>query len=736
MKETSSVRVLWSLLLGTLLVLNAPLAASFDLDRMQVRAPQPPANHISEVNYLNGRWIIADEKGTVSTSIDGADWSTVTTPYPKGIEDLTYYNGLYAALGVDGRTLLLSGDLVNWELSRPAGFPNNPNQFLEAFGYLYVVGWSGGLSRTQDLVTWEELDTGELSRADGIATNGSVMVLAGASGEIMTSDDGTTWTLRQSDIPGVEGLGDSFLCVHWVEDQFIAGGKDGTLMTSPDGIDWTLVETSFEDWFFTVVSFNGKLTFPGRNGRILQTEDFQNWVEIETGLTDTIQDLHDRGDVIMAVGRQGGIAVSTNGTDWELPLAEGDRTTIGHLAYHDGTHLATSANSLVYISNDTEAWLPAFTIPEERQSAGLEHFLGQFTLITNRGKAYTSPNGLDWTEVTGPGAFPNRTRVIDDRLWVVGRSGFVSWTDDLVTWTEAAAGDGDLNDIARGPVGFMAVGRTGVLLWSVDGAAWAPVGVEETRNLNTAVYFSGHYLAFGFPGILWKSPDGVEWTKEEGFPRPSGANNAFIHEGSLILAGYLGQVDVTTDGETWENFFLPTNNSLTDLIVTPNRTLASGGQGTILSSPADIGPGYAAWRDLRFNLLQRLDPDVSGPDADPDLDNRPNLLEYYSNSQPLIHDPEAAVSLVFEEMDGNLHPVLSFRRSKSATDVLLEVQHTGDATAWFPADSQESPLGGIAEEVVQPLDADTDAITLRFDSGLDTLPSVLVRLQLSLSEEL
>ncbi|HKJ91276.1 MAG TPA: hypothetical protein VJ960_09115, partial [Oceanipulchritudo sp.] len=462
----------------------------------------------------------------------------------------------------------------------------------------------------------------------------------------------------------------------------------------------------------------------------------QDWAEIQTGLADTINDLHSRGDAIMAVGRQGGVAISTNGTDWDLPLAEVDRGAVGDLAYHDGTHLATSANSIVYISNDTEAWLPAYTIPEERQSAGLEHFLGKFTLITNRGKAYTSPDGLDWTEVTGPGAFPNRTRIIDDRLWVVGRSGFVAWTDDLETWTEVTAGDGDLNDIARGPEGFVAAGRTGTLLWSTDGVDWDPVGIEETRSLNTAVYFAGQYLVFGFPGVLWKSPDGVEWTQEEGFPRPSGANNAHIHDGSLILAGYLGQVDVTTDGETWENFSLPTNNSLTDLIVTPARTLASGGQGTILSSPADIGPGYAAWRDLRFNLLQRLNPDVSGPGADPDLDNRSNLLEYFSNSQPLIHDPEPAVGLDLESEGGTRYPVLSFRRSATATDVHLEVRNSRDGEIWLSVDSGDSPLGGIAEEVIQPLDTDTDTVTLRFASGIESLPSVLVRLQLSLGEEL
>lgn len=723
-------------IVGAALWASVPVSASFDLDRMQVRAPQPPANHISEVNYLNGRWIIADEKGTLSTSPDGAAWSTVTTPYGKGITDLTLYNGLYAGLGVDGRTLLLSGDLVNWERTRPAGFPNNPNGFLEAFDYLYVVGWSGGLSRTQDLVTWEALDTGDLDRAEGIAFNGTRMVLVGASGEVMTSTDGVSWTLRQAGIPGVEGLANSFLSVHWVDNQFIAGGKQGTLMTSPDGIDWTLIETPFEDWLFTMVQFGGQLYFPGMNGRILQTADLQNWVEIETGLQDTIYDIHNRGDAIMAVGRQGGIALSTNGTDWELPLDETLRRSILHLAHHDGIHLAASANSTVYISNDTEAWIPAFTIPEERQSAGLEHFLGTFVLITNRGKAYTSPDGLEWAEVTGPGGSPFRARVIDDRLWVVGDNGLMAFTDDFQEWTQIVAGDDDLNDIARGPEGFIALGPSGLLLWSADGSAWAPAGIEETRSLNTAVYFAGHYLAFGFPGIFWKSPDGVEWTKSEGFPLPFNALNARVRDDSLILPGYLGQVDVTTDGENWEQFSLPTNNNLTDLIITPTRTIACGGQGTILSSPADIGPGYSAWRDLRFNLLQRLDPSISSAGADPDQDKRSNLLEYYSNSQPLVFDPEAAVTFDLETTDGLLYPVLSFRRNNSATDVVLEVQDSLDGVTWLAVDSGESALGGIAEELVQPLDADTDTISLRFASSLGSLSNVLVRLQLSLGGEL
>ena len=160
-------------------------SASFELDRMDVRSPQPPANHIETIAFVNGRWVMGDARGTVSSSADGETWTSVTTPYGKSLEDIGFYNGVYTVLGADNTTLLLSSDLVNWEWTRPENFPFNPNQFLEAFGYLYVVGWSGSLYRTQDLVTWEELDTGDLNRAEGIAFNGSRMVMVGAFGEIM-----------------------------------------------------------------------------------------------------------------------------------------------------------------------------------------------------------------------------------------------------------------------------------------------------------------------------------------------------------------------------------------------------------------------------------------------------------------------------------------------------------------------------------------------------------------------
>lgn len=728
--STDFARFLWT---GSMLLLSATLlSGSFDLDRMQSRVPEPPANHIESVVFANGRWIVGDQKGNVSHSANGLDWSTVTTPYTKPIEAVTYYNGLYLALGADGRTLLLSNDLVNWEQLNPSGFPFNPNGFLEAFGHLYVVGWSGSLSRTTDLTEWEEVVTGDLTRAEGIATNGSIVVLAGANGEILTSPDGETWTVRQTEIPGASGNANSFLFVAWTGDRFVAGGKDGTLMTSPDGLGWTLVETPFDDWLFTMVAFGGQLYFPGDRGSLWQTVDLEEWTEVETGLNSSILDLHSNGEELMAVGRDGGVAVANLEGEWELPLGESNRAAVLALAHHEGVHLAGDGDGKVSLSNDTEAWLPVFETPDERSVAGLEWFLDQFVLITSGGNAYTSPDGMDWTEAAGPGGNPSRARIIDGRLWVVGRSGLVASTADLVDWDTVTAGDGSLTDIARGPEGFVAPGNQGVLYWSTNGTDWSPAGIEETRNLSTAIYFNGNYLAFGFPGVLWKSPDGTNWTLLEGFPNPFAVRDAWVQDGTLVLPGYLGQVDISSDGETWERFSLPINQQLYAALITPDRTLVAGSNGAILSSPADIAPGFMAWRDLRFNVLQRLDPLISGPEADPDGDGRANLVEYFANSQPLIADREPAFQFAAEFLEGSLHPVITFRRNSAATDILVDLQDSPDAINWSSIGSEASRFGEMPTEEIQPLDAETEEVRLRFASEISNFPDVLMRLVLSL----
>jgi len=723
----------WAVLAGW----GIPLSGeeTFGLDEMQTRLPQPPANHITEVNFLNGRWIIGDERGNISHSEDGISWSTVSTPYTKSIEDLAFYNDLYLAAGADNRTLLLSSDLVNWELYRPDGFPFNPDHFFEMNGDLYMVGSSDALSRSTNLLDWEDIETGELTRAEGMAWNGNLYVMVGSQGEILTSPDTVEWTEQQADIPGVEGLGDSFLCVHYFGDQFLAGGKEGSLMSSPDGIDWMLVATPTEDWFFTIVKFNDVFVFPGRQGTLHVTQDLVDWEAIDTGLNDTINDIHVSGDTLMAVGRGGNIALTTDLEEWELPVDEGQRTTIFSLVYWNDRYYALNGEGVVLASNDTEAWLPVYDIPNDASGSELKSFNGGLVVLSRQGELYFSADGVDWEPVAGPGGRTTRMRVIQDMLWVVGDDGIISRSGTDFQWELVHEGEASLADIARGPDGYMAVGRQGALLWSANGTDWETVDIEETRNLNTAVYFNGSYYAFGFISIMWKSPNGADWTRFDGFPYPANAQDAWIVEDSLVLPGYLGDVDLTNDGAEWERFSLPVTQQLYDLIITDDRTVVVGSGGSILSSPSNLGPGFAAWRNLRFNVLQLLDETVSSIGADPDEDGRSNLVEYFCNSQPLIYDESPAFEFFIDESEGALFPAFRFLRSLGASDVRLRFESSADAVVWEDESTTDSLFGGIAVESAQPLDAERESVTVRFGAALDSINGGFLRPALTLGTD-
>ena len=47
----------------------------------------------------------------------------------------------------------------------------------------------------------------------------------------------------------------------------------------------------------------------------------------------------------------------------------------------------------------------------------------------------------------------------------------------------------------------------------------------------------------------------------------------------------------------------------------------------------------STWQTLRFNAAQLANPKISGPEADPDDDGLPNVLEYAMASEPFHRSP-------------------------------------------------------------------------------------------------
>jgi hypothetical protein len=85
-------------------------------------------------------------------------------------------------------------------------------------------------------------------------------------------------------------------------------------------------------------------------------------------------------------------------------------------------------------------------------------------------------------------------------------------------------------------------------------------------------------------------------------------------------------------------------------------------------------PGYADWRDLRFDIM---DPS-SAPDADPDLDGRTNLLEFALGSEPREFSPGPGFTV--DDADGAVR--LNVRRPNDCGGWQYSFELSPGLTGW------------------------------------------------------
>ncbi len=133
----------------------------------------------------------------------------------------------------------------------------------------------------------------------------------------------------------------------------------------------------------------------------------------------------------------------------------------------------------------------------------------------------------------------------------------------------------------------------------------------------------------------------------------------------------------------------------------------------------------ADWEEANFTEFELLDPTISGPDADPDLDGVPNLLEYAFGTDP--NDPDSGpdglvyegsilgggslvetgqpISAVEVTGSGTVTRVLFLRRTSSFTDGLTYVvEFTSNNTTWVNSTATPTVLAsdGLIEVVAVP----------------------------------
>jgi len=191
----------------------------------------------------------------------------------------------------------------------------------------------------------------------------------------------------------------------------------------------------------------------------------------------------------------------------------------------------------------------------------------------------------------------------------------------------------------------VAVGNSGTVITSPDGATWDVQFSGTVNNLNGIVYQGGQFVAVGVGGTILTSPDAANWTAQN-----SGTNTTFYavaYGNGRYLVGGTDGADVflsSSNGTNWQFITtkIPTANTGRSIAYLNQSFWIVGDNGMILQSDAADGIPHLAGFKMPGNGGVKLNVTLNPP-ASYRVQFRNNLLtdtwhDIYTNASPITSD--------------------------------------------------------------------------------------------------
>jgi hypothetical protein len=196
-----------------------------------------------------------------------------------------------------------------------------------------AVGDDGAISaRDTDNSIWFVKVNGGSQRLYGVAFSGSLYVVVGGdtSGFIRTSPDGNlqTWTTRTSN--STTPLFD----VIWANNLFVAVGESGSIVTSANGTSWTVRVAAGALQNLLAVAFGaGRFVAVGGAGTVRTSTDGLTWnsFNLPSTVGVTLRDIVWDGRQFIVCATNGRIYTSPTGISGSWVLKLGDRPNVSGL---------------------------------------------------------------------------------------------------------------------------------------------------------------------------------------------------------------------------------------------------------------------------------------------------------------------------------------------------------------------------------------------------------------------
>lgn len=383
-----------------------------------------------------GRLVAVGNNGAIVVSTNGTNWTPVSSGTTNGLVGVNFVNGRFIAVGA-ASTILTSPDGLVWTprnvpLSVDGTFTANSTLQNTAYGNgRYVIAGQGTrvVLTSTDSENWSHVTTGAYKLTDfqGVASSGSTVVAIGNVGSIASSSDLATWTQRAS------STSNQLLDVAYAQNKFVAVGASGSVLTSPDGAAWTLQPTSptiSTNFLVGVRYFSGPglwVAVSGGAGVYTapdSTPPFTWTKRTVTGTTAQLRKVATGGGMFVAVGQSGAIVSTADATTTWTARTSGTTLQFNDVTYGNGTFLAVGNGGVMSRSTDGITWTT--TTLGVNQLLSANYLNGQFIVTSSSNNYYTSTDGINWVgRTTGAADQLNDTVLFGNQLVGVGRFGTI-----------------------------------------------------------------------------------------------------------------------------------------------------------------------------------------------------------------------------------------------------------------------------------------------------------------------
>jgi len=338
-----------------------------------------------------------------------------------------------------------------------------------------------------------------------------------ATKTVTVTDPITTWTDRANTAAGdYRALTASPTKVLAVGTNFTSG--KGPVTTSPDGVTWTATELGLNEHAYSGIWDGSQFLLAGigANGSFVgcvytsPTGNTGSWTRrINSG--SQLKGIAYGGGVYVAVGENGTIQRSTNGTTW-TSVTSGTTKNLQGIAYGGGKFIATG-----YTSGSGNAVI------------------------------LTSPDGTTWTDTTAGSVFTNiafqdlrHLLWTGDRFVASGWNGGLRYSLDLgssfintTTTTMGLPGLAYGNGVwfAGGIINGNQASEADVDFTSTDGTNWTALTTPSLDNRTAAIFFNNTFITVGVnhsirqSGTISQAATGYGTWRETYFPDHGPATN-------------------------------------------------------------------------------------------------------------------------------------------------------------------------------------------------------------------